>query len=127
MKRCMYIFLIIAIIVLIGCSKTNDSGYNKISAQTGSTMLEENSKIVLIDVRTKEEYDSGHIQGSILIPHDEIADKIKDVVPKKSTPIIVYCRSGSRSKTAANTLIELGYSEIYDMGGIIDWPYETTK
>ena len=107
--------------------KTADTAYEKISAQTGKEMIAENSKIVLIDVRTKSEYDSGHISGSILIPHDEIAEKIKDAVPDKDTPIIVYCRSGNRSKTASDTLIELGYSQIFDMGGIVDWPYETTK
>ena len=88
-------------------------------------VIKGNSKAVLIDVRTPEEFRILRIPGSILIPDYEIKDKIADVVPDKDTTIIVYCRSGNRSRNAAKTLIEMGYTRVFDLGGIIDWPYDT--
>jgi rhodanese-related sulfurtransferase len=81
----------------------------------------------LIDVRTKEEFATGHIAQSILIPVDEIKDEVSAIVPDKTATIIVYCRSGNRSKRAAYDLIELGYENVFDLGGIISWPYETEQ
>lgn len=82
---------------------------------------------LLIDVRTKEEYVTGHIPLSVLLPVDEIASGIEAIAPDKSANIIVYCRSGNRSKRAAYELIDLGYENVFDLGGIISWPYDIEK
>ena len=83
------------------------------------------SKAVLVDVRTPEEFQVIRIPGSVLIPDYEIEEKIADAVPDKDTTVIVYCRSGNRSRTAAKKLIDMGYTRVFDLGGIIDWPYDT--
>ena len=77
-----------------------------------------------VTMRTQEEYDEGHIPGAIVISHEEIAEKAKEVLTDKDQLILVYCRSGRRSKIAAEALVELGYTNIKEFGGIIDWPYE---
>ncbi len=82
---------------------------------------------VIIDARTQEEYDSGHINGAILIPEYEIADRAEKELPDKSQLILVYCRSGRRSKIASQALADLGYTNVKEFGGIIDWEYETVK
>ena len=79
---------------------------------------------IILDVRTQEEYDQGHIPGAILIPDTEIKAKAEEVLTDKDQLILVYCRSGRRSKLAAEALVELGYTNIREFGGIIDWPYE---
>ena len=79
---------------------------------------------IILDVRTQEEYDEGHILGAIVISHEEIEEKAEDVLTDKDQLILVYCRSGRRSKIAAEALVELGYTNIKEFGGIIDWPYE---
>lgn len=79
---------------------------------------------IILDVRTQEEYDQGRIPGAIVISHEEIAEKAEDVLTDKEQLILVYCRSGRRSKIAAEALVELGYTNIKEFGGIIDWPYE---
>ena len=76
-------------------------------------------------MRTQEEYNEGHIPGATQISHEEIEEKAKDVLTDKDQLILVYCRSGRRSKIAAEALAELGYTNIKEFGGIIDWPYET--
>jgi rhodanese-related sulfurtransferase len=81
---------------------------------------------VLVDVRTPEEYMEAYIPGAVLLPLDDIAQKAERVLPDKYATIIVYCRSGRRSAIAAEELLDMGYKKIYDLGGIIDWPYETT-
>ena len=80
---------------------------------------------MLIDVRTPEEHKSLRIPGSLLIPDYEIKEKIEDSVPDKDTTIIVYCRSGNRSSSAAKTLMQMGYNKVLNLGGIINWPYDT--
>ena len=80
---------------------------------------------VLLDVRTPEEFREGHIPGAIVISHEEIAEKAEEVLTDEDQLILVYCRSGRRSKIAAEALVELGYTNIKEFGGIIDWPYET--
>ena len=79
---------------------------------------------ILLDVRTQEEYDEKHIPGAVLIPNTEIAELAETVMPDKDQLILVYCRSGRRSKLAAEALAELGYTNIREFGGIVDWPYE---
>jgi len=88
-------------------------------------MVRNEKDIILLDVRTPEEYMEKRIPGSILLPNYEIKDRATDVIPDKNARIVVYCRSGRRSAEAANTLRELGYSNVFDLGGINNWPYET--
>lgn len=124
MKRLAIVFSILILAVgMISCSNPNKAVITLITAEEAKEMLDGDKTIVLIDVRTLEEYTSGHIEGSILIPHDKIESEIEKVVPNKKTSIIVYCRTGNRTKTATRVLEELGYNSIYDMGGIVEWPY----
>ncbi|WP_105204347.1 rhodanese-like domain-containing protein [Neobittarella massiliensis] len=98
--------------------------YQKITPQQGREMIDAGG-VTLVDVRTAGEYAQGHIPGAILVPNDIIASRPPEKLPDKSAPIILYCRSGSRSKQAADKLLAIGYRQVYDMGGIIDWPYDT--
>ncbi len=82
---------------------------------------------VILDVRTKEEFDEYHIEGAVLIPNYEIKEKAESILTNKEQLILVYCRSGRRSKNAASELVALGYTNIKEFGGIIDWPYETVS
>lgn len=79
---------------------------------------------VILDVRTQAEYDQGHIPGAILIPHDTVATAAEDALPDKDQLILVYCRSGNRSKQASQALVDLGYTNVVEFGGINSWPYE---
>ena len=92
--------------------------------ETLDMMTDEN---IILDVRTKEEYDDGHIATAKLLPLNDILSGNLEIIADKNQKIIVYCRSGSRSRQAADALLEAGYTQIYDLGGIINWPYETYK
>jgi len=85
--------------------------------------LLQKKEAALLDVRTEEEYVSGHIAGSILLPVDEVAERAEALLPQKDRPVIVYCRSGRRSRMAAETLEQMGYETLYDLGGVHGWPY----
>lgn len=102
------------------------AAYQKILAGDAKEMMEEDGVIVL-DVRTKEEFDSGHIEGALLLPLDTIAERADELLPEKSVKLLVYCRSGNRSRSASEQLIEMGYTQVFDFGGIIDWPYDVVK
>jgi rhodanese-related sulfurtransferase len=114
-----------------GCATTQDPAGEEeptvmnITAEEGKTMMEEDPTIVLVDVRTQEEFIEEHIPGALLVPVDELESLAPEMMPDKEATYIIYCRSGNRSATAAQQLIDMGYKNIYDMGGIIDWPYET--
>ena len=95
-----------------------------ITAQQAKEMMDTQSNYIILDTRTQEEYDKGHIPGAILIPYDEILQKAESVLTDKNQLILVYCRSGRRSKLASEDLVKLGYTNIREFGGIIDWPYE---
>ncbi len=100
----------------------------KIAPDKARQLLASNSKIVLLDVRTQAEYESGHIARAVLLPYDEITAKTAAaIIPAKDATIIVYCRSGRRSAIAVAELKKLGYSKVLDLGGINDWPYEVVK
>ena len=101
--------------------------YNKITPQDAKKIMDEQSGYIILDVRTQEEYDTGHIPGAVLLPDFEIAEKAETVLQDKNQLILVYCRSGRRSKNASSELAALGYMNIYEFGGINDWPYETTE
>lgn len=98
--------------------------YQKISAQEAKKMLDENTNAILLDVRTDSEYKEKHISGAILIPNYEIEEKAANMLPDKEALILIYCRSGNRSKSVAKKLLELGYTNVYDFGGINSYPYE---
>ena len=98
-----------------------------ITAQQAKEIMDSQDGYVILDTRTQEEYDEGHIPGAILIPHDKITEKAENTLTDKNQLILVYCRSGRRSKLAAEALVELGYTNIKEFGGIIDWPYEVEK
>lgn len=101
--------------------------YEQISQKEAKRIMDTESDYVIIDARTQEEFDEGHIEGAILIPEYEIAEKAPDLIPDKNALILVYCRSGRRSKIASEALAELGYTNVKEFGGIIDWEYEIVK
>ena len=122
------IFLLLAVMILTACGqdKENNQGavYVNITAEEAKQIMDSEEGYIILDVRTQEEYDQGHIPGAILISHEEIAKKAEEVLTDKEQLILVYCRSGRRSKIAAEALVELGYTNIKEFGGISDWPYE---
>ena len=128
MKRLMIIFL--GVLLLTGCGQRveiqeeQEAAYVNITAAEAKEIMDREEGYVILDVRTQEEYDELHIPGAILIPDTEIKDKAEDVLTDKNQLILVYCRSGRRSKLASEDLVELGYTNIKEFGGIIDWPYE---
>ena len=95
-----------------------------ITAAEAKEMMDSQEGYIILDTRTQEEYEESHIPGAILIPHDQILEKAEAVLTDKDQLILVYCRSGRRSKLAADNLVKLGYTSIKEFGGIIDWPYE---
>jgi len=98
--------------------------YVCITPEEAKTIMDTQNDYVILDVRTKEEFDEGHIPGAILIPDYEIQEKAETVLRDKAQLILVYCRSGRRSKNAAQILAQLGYTNVKEFGGILDWPYE---
>ena len=111
----------------VGCSDGGSATYEQISGAEAKALMDSESGYIIIDARTQEEYDQGHIPGAILIPEYEIADRAEKELPDKDQLILVYCRSGRRSKIAAEELVKLGYTNVKEFGGIIDWEYETVK
>ena len=99
--------------------------YKRITAEEAKARIDSGNDIIILDVRTEEEYNSGHIPNAILIPNETIIDKMPDLLPDLDAEILIYCRSGNRSAQAAKKLIAIGYKNVYDFGGIIDWPYDT--
>jgi rhodanese-related sulfurtransferase len=101
--------------------------YHKISAEEAHKMMSELKNFVLLDVRTDEEYRAEHIAGAILISDYEIKDRAGKELPDKNAVILVYCRSGRRSENAARELVSMGYTNIFDFGGIVNWPNGTVN
>ena len=111
----------------VGCSDGGSATYEQISGAEAKALMDSESGYIIIDARTQSEYDEGHIPGAILIPEYEIADRAEKELPDKDQLILIYCRSGRRSKIAAEALIKLRYTNVKEFGGIIDWEYETVK
>lgn len=103
----------------------NGAVYRKIDSDTAYKMINEPDDKIVLDVRTEEEFAEEHIENAICIPDYELSSRIEQEIPDKSMKILVYCRSGARSYGAAMTLVNMGYNNIYDFGGIINWNYET--
>lgn len=123
-----WIFLFLAVMMLTACGQNTENNreaaYMNITAEEAKQIMDSETGYIILDVRTQEEYDQGHIPGAIVISHEEIAEKAEEVLTDKDQLILVYCRSGRRSKLAAQILAELGYTNIKEFGGILDWPYE---
>ena len=122
--------------LITGCTTTKhppsedkpaQSEHRTITAQEAYELMQESTDFILVDVRTPQEYEEGYIEGAILIPDYELAERAKSELPDKTTTIIVYCRSGRRSAASASLLFRLGYQSVLDLGGISSWPYETVK
>ena len=125
MKR-IAILLSFLLLLLAGCGgNAADSSYEQITQEAAKEMMD-TEEVIILDVREQDEYDSGHIPGAVLLPVGIIdEDTAAEVIPEKDATVLVYCRSGNRSKTASSTLVELGYTNVYEFGGINTWPYET--
>lgn len=102
----------------------NQIDYEQISGDQAKALMDSESEYIIIDARTEAEYAEGHIPGAILIPEYEISEQAETKLPDKDELILVYCRSGRRSKIAAEELVKLGYTNVKEFGGIIDWKYE---
>ena len=126
MKKLIILLLAVMMLTACGQDKENDQEavYMNITAEEAKQIMDTEEGYIILDVRTQEEYDEGHIPGAILIPNTEIEARAEEELTDKDQLILVYCRSGRRSKLAAEILVELGYTNIREFGGIIDWPYE---
>ena len=124
MKRMM--LLLLSLLLLAGCGGNSaDSTYQQITQEEAKEMMD-TQEVIILDVREQDEYDSGHIPGAVLLPVGTIDENTAaEVIPETDSTVLVYCRSGNRSKTASETLADLGYTNIYEFGGINTWPYET--
>ena len=105
----------------------NNATYEQITPQQAKEIMDAEQDYIIIDARTEEEFAEGHIKDAILIPEYEIAERAEKELPDKDALILVYCRSGRRSKIASEELVKLGYTNVKEFGGIIDWPYETVR
>lgn len=117
-----------ALLILAGCSAPAVSGeFRQIDMEEAISIMAAEDNYILLDVRTEAEYDAGHIPGAICIPNETIEKTPPEALPDKDQLILVYCRSGNRSKQAARKLADMGYTNIAEFGGIIDWPGEIER
>ena len=126
MRKLLSVFL--AAILLAGCSAPKETvSYRQISMDEAITMMEEESGYIILDVRTPEDFADKHIPGAVNIPNETIAAEEIPELPDKDQLILVYCRSGNRSKQASEKLADMGYTNIVEFGGINSWPGETVS
>lgn len=122
---------IITILIVLGgmfmMNQTSANGYVSISAQEAKKIMDTETGYVIVDVRNQDEYDAGHIPNARLVPLPMLPAIATEKLPDKNQLLLVHCRSGVRSKKAASILVDLGYTNIKEFGGIIDWPYEIVK
>ena len=148
MKKILCIISVLLCILLTACGKDSSIGiiggadgptsiivaekgekamYEQITPEEAKKIMDSGEEHIILDTREQDEFDEGHIPGAILIPYTEIENKAEEMLPDKDKLILVYCRSGRRSKIAAEALSKLGYTKVKEFGGIIDWPYEVEK
>ena len=147
MKRRIRWMLFAALLLLTGCAErtatepmtttepqaaepkavAEEATVRLITAEEGKAIMDAETGYILLDVRSEEEYREAHIPGAVVIPDGELAARAQKELPDKEQKILVYCRSGRRSAASAQALLEMGYTNVFDMGGIINWPYETVS
>ena len=148
MKKILCIISVLLCILLSGCGDATSIGiiggadgptsvivsekgekemYQQITAEEAKKIMDSGEEHLILDTREQEEFDDGHIPNAILIPYTEIENKAEEMLPDKDKLILVYCRSGRRSKIAAESLAKLGYANVKEFGGIINWKYEVVK
>lgn len=110
-----------------GTAGVSAATYQRISAAQAKERIDSDDEVIILDVRTEEEYKAQRIPDAVLIPNETITNKVLEQLPNLDAEILIYCRSGNRSAQAAKKLIDIGYTNVYDFGGIIDWPYEKTQ
>jgi rhodanese-related sulfurtransferase len=129
MKRLAIIFFTI-IVLLSGCAQPSGSStasYKQITQEEAKEMMAKDDGHIIVDVRRQDEYDEGHIPGALLIPNESITDKKPEELPDLNQIVLVYCRSGRRSKEASQKLADIGYTNVYEFGGINTWTGEIVK
>ena len=129
MKRLATVFFVI-IVLLSGCAQPSGSttaSYKQITQEEAKEMMTKDDGHIIVDVRRQDEYDEGHIPGAVLIPNESITDKQPEELPDLNQIILVYCRSGRRSKEASQKLADMGYTNVYEFGGINTWTGEVVK
>ena len=122
MRKRSFALLLALVLLLTACAQA--ASYEQITQEEAKQIMDTTNGYILLDTRTREEYDQSHILGALLIPHTEIAERAEEELPDKDQLILVYCRSGNRSKQASEVLAELGYTNVKEFGGINTWPYE---
>ena len=122
MRKRSFALILALVLLLTACAQA--ASYEQITQEEAKQIMDTTNGYILLDTRTQEEYDQSHIPSALLIPHTEIAQRAADELPDKDQVILVYCRSGNRSKQASEALAELGYTNVKEFGGINTWPYE---
>lgn len=124
---------LLSILLLTGCANTagnqtqqKSGAYHKITAEEAKERMD-TGEAIIVDVRRADEYGQGHVPGAINIPNETIQQERPKQLPDVNAELLIYCRTGVRSKQASDKLAAMGYRNIYDFGGIVDWPYETEK
>ena len=130
----LFLAVFFGLVFLAGCGRSSPAqedekkaSFTIITQEEAKKMMDSGQDVIIMDVRTQAEYDEGHIPGALLLPNESIGTQEIEDLPDKEQTILVYCRSGNRSKQAAQKLAELGYTNIYEFSGIITWPYEIVK
>lgn len=124
------IMVLLLLLALTGCAKVQEEGqssYKKITMDEAADLMEKEKNYIIVDVRTREEYEVQHIPGAVNIPNETIGKETVPELEDKTQMILVYCRSGNRSKQASEKLVQLGYENVIEFGGIIDWKGETVS
>ena len=125
MKKLIPFVMILGLLTGCGTSRGGGASYTQISQEKAKEMMSQETDIVILDVREQDEYNSGHIKGAVLLPVGTINEEsAANLIGEKDSVVLVYCRSGNRSKTASAALAKIGYTNVYEFGGINTWPYE---
>ena len=126
-KRLIPLLLLPLLLTACACDKTPSNTYRQISMEEAAAIMEQESGYIILDVRSPDEFSSGHIPNAINVPNENISTSEIVELPNKNQLILVYCRSGRRSKEAAQKLVDIGYTNIVEFGGILDWTGETVS